>query len=188
LKRSRKPTQQKNNEIHYVGNNIRAQEVMCIDSSNTNHGVISISKALEIAKDNGLQLIQVVPKKGNSAPICKVLDYSKFKYENQKREKAQQKKQRESAVKLKEIKFRPSTDKEYLEIKAKQVQSFIDDNNRVKVSVVFKGRQMSHKEVGEQQLKTFLDMLEHAEFMSDPQMFGRQMTVMITKKASSVVS
>lgn len=166
---------------HFVGRQIRSSEVMCIDDQNVNHGVISIQDALRLADNSGLDLVQVSTPARGKAPTCRIIDYSKFKYEQSKKEKASQKKQRENAIKIKEIKFRPVTDENDLRIKAKQVQSFVDDGHRIKVTITMKGREMSHKEVAFETFGKFVEMLDSVEVINEPSMAGRSMCAVIAR-------
>lgn len=168
------------NDRPNINHFIRSENVHCIDSEDVNHGVIPISEALRLAEKSGLDLVQIsMPKDG--VPVCKILEYSKYKYEQDKKDKAAKKKQRENAVKVKEIKLRPSTGDNDLKIKAKHAQELVDDGNRLKIVIVFKGRELSHKEVGHSTLNTFFDMLDGVEMMDTPSMTGRQMCVLIGK-------
>jgi translation initiation factor IF-3 len=166
---------------HFVGRQIRSSEVMCIDDQNVNRGVISIQDALRLADTSGLDLVQVSPSGRDNAPTCRIIDYSKFKYELTKKEKASNKKQRENAIKVKEVKFRPVTDDNDLRIKARQVQGFVDAGHRVKVTITMRGREMSHKEVSFDTFKKFVGMLEGADVVSEPSMAGRSMCAMLAK-------
>lgn len=175
--RRRKPF--KKEESHYVGNNIRAKEVRCIDTDGA-HNILPRSKAIELADKQGLDLVQI--SKGNDdIPTCKIIDYSKFKYEISKKEKAAKKKQRENAVKIKEIKFRPSTGDHDLQTKAKHAQEFLDEGNKLKVTIIFRGREMAYKNVARETLDKFVGFIDNAVFESDPSMSGRFLSVMVVK-------
>src|SRR5690554_4765412 len=100
-----------------------------------------------MALDAGLDLVQVSSGGRNSSPTCKILDYGKYKYQQSKNEKAAAKKQRENSVKIKEIKFRPTTDINDLRTKASKVQEFLNDGDKVKITIAFRGREVSHKEI-----------------------------------------
>ena len=176
-----------NNSKYFVGRQIRASRVLCIDQNNTNCGVISLSDALDLANKNGLDLVQISNGSKDKMPTCKILDYSKFKYDLSKKEKLAKKKQRESAVKIKEIKFRPSTGENDLRIKAKQASAFLEDGHRVKVTIVFRGREMSHRQIGEDTLQQFVDMLSNVEFESKPSMNGRNMVAILAKKTKTII-
>jgi translation initiation factor IF-3 len=179
----RKPNFSRNfgpKETHLINRNIKSPQVLCIDADNMNRGLISINEALLLAESSGLDLVQI--SSGKDVPTCKILDYSKFKYEIQKKDKAAKKKQRENAVKVKEIKFRPTTGENDLKIKAKQAQAFIDDGDKLKVTITFKGREMSHREVGHEALTKFLAMLTNASIEESPSMYGRNLSATVVKK------
>lgn len=171
----------RNNKLnHFVGRQIRAHRVLCINHNNENCGVIPISDALKMAEDNGLDLVQINNDVKN--PTCKILDYNKFRYDLSKKEKLAKKKQRESIIKIKEIKFRPTTDENDLRIKAKHAREFLDDGNKVKITIVFRGREMSYRDIGMDTLNKFIDMIEVAQFEHDPSMNGRNLSAILSKK------
>lgn len=170
----------KNNKTFIpVGYKIRAREVRCIDHNNNNLGIINIKEALELAKSVELDLIQISK---DAVPVCKILDYGKYKYDLSKRNKEASKRQRENSIKVKEIKFRPSTGLNDLKIKASQAEKFIKDNNKVKISILFKGREMAHKEVGFDKLNTFVELVSGMELITQPSMQGRMLSAMGSKK------
>jgi translation initiation factor IF-3 len=167
-----------------VGYFIKARNVLCIDSENVNRGVLSLESAMSIAKGVGLDLVQVVPPDNNGVPTCRIIDYSKFRYEQEKKLKAAEKKQRENAIHVKELKFRPCTGDNDLQIKAKQAKDFIDEGNHIKISILFKGRELSHREVGMEMLRKFVEMVGGAELIMEPTMNGRQLCSIIAKSNS----
>lgn len=170
---------------HYVGRQIRAPKVLCIDKDNVNRGVISTYEALRLAEESGLDLVQINNGgKEASVPTCKIINYGKFKYEITKKQKAAAKKQRESEIKTKEIKFRPTTDLNDLKIKAKHAQEFLDEGHRVKVSLLFKGRETTHQEYGIDTLNTFLDLLPEADLLNKPSLENKEMSVLLVKRSS----
>lgn len=170
-----------NNKLkHFVGNQIRAHRVLCINHNNENCGVVPIYEALKMAEESGLDLVQINNDTKN--PTCKILDYNKFRYDLSKKEKLAKKKQRESAIKVKEIKFRPTTDENDLQTKAKHAKEFLDDGNKVKVTIVFRGREMSYRDIGTDTLYKFFDMIEIAQFENEPSMSGRNLSAILCKK------
>ena len=175
----------RNREKYIVGRFIKAAQVLCIDNENQNRGILPIREALSLADSYGLDLVQISNSKDN-VPTCKIIDYSKYKYEVSKKEKLAKKKQRENTVKTKEIKFRPSTDENDLRTKAKQAQGFIDDGNKLKVTVMFRGREMAHKDIGRDTMDKFIGMLEGAVIDNPPSMIGRNFTVIVVKGARNV--
>lgn len=175
--RGRRPFKQE--DKHLINKNIRAKEVRCVDSDGNNR-IMPISEALSLAESMQLDLVQI-SKNNEEFPICKIVDYSKMKYEIIKKEKLAKKKQRESIIKLKEIKFRPSTDDNDLKIKAKQAQEFLDDGHKIKITIVFKGREMAYKDVATKTLDTFLGFIVDASYESPPSVNGRFMSAVLAK-------
>jgi len=171
-------------EKHFVNSRIRAREVRCIDTDGS-HNIMETSKAIALAEKQGLDLVQI-SKGREEVPTCKVIDYSKFKYEQSKKEKAAKKKQRENAIKIKEIKFRPSTGDHDLQTKAKHAQEFLDDGHKLKVTIVFRGRELAYKDVARETLDKFVSFVDNAVFESSPSMSGRFMSAMIVKKVESL--
>ena len=170
------------NEKVLVGNLIRAPRVLCIDHDSTNLGVISLSEALKIAADQGLDLIQL---SNGSPPTCKIVDYGKYKYEQSKKTKEAAKKQRESISKLKEIKFHPTTDINDLKIKARKVVGFLDEGAKVKVTIVFRGwREASHRDIAMQTLNEFLSFIPNA-ITSSVGMEGKCLSCMVDRGDST---
>jgi len=164
-----------------INHNIRYDKVVCIDHENNNLGIIQTSKAINIAGENGLDLVLVSPPSGDSPPTVKILDFGKYRYEQEKKEKLTKKKQRENAVKIKEIKLRPSTDDNDLQIKANQMKEFVSEGNKLKVSVIFRGRELSHRDIGIETLKKFINMIE-CQPEDGFAVNGKVVSVMLTKK------
>lgn len=180
-----------NNSRVYVNRDIRAREVRCINHNDENIGVISTYKAIKMAEDVGLDLVQISPpsKDKEKIPICKIVDSGKYKYDLSKRNKDRAKKQRESAVKVKEIKFRPSTGSNDLRTKAKMASQFISEGCRVKVAIQFKGRELAHKQVAQDRLSEFFSMLEvDVQILNDPAMDGRHLVAMIAASKKKPVA
>jgi translation initiation factor IF-3 len=148
----------------FVNNSIRVPRVICINSENKNIGVLPTKEALKMAQDQGLDLVQVSAPSKDKPPTCKIMDYGKFKYDADKSRKEAEKKQRESAIKVKTVKFKPRTGIHDLEIKAHQTSKFLKDNCKVKVAVVFKGREISHQQLGAKILEQFLSFIPENSF------------------------
>ena len=176
----------KNNRV-YANNSIRASKVRCINQNDENLGVILKSKALSIADEEGLDLVQVSKYSEGDIPTCKIIDCGKYKYELSKKERLQAKKQRESIVKQKEIKLRPNTGINDLRTKARKVNQFIKDGCRVKVVIYFKGRELQHKHLGPVKLDAFLDLIEaDALKFGEPKFEGRIMSIMLEADKSKL--
>ena len=183
MAKNRNQNSNKNNRV-FVNGNIRAQKVRCIDHNDENIGIISKEKAIKMAEDIGLDLVQVSYSR-NDIPTCKIIDYGKYKYDLSKKEKSLAKKQRESIIKIKEVKFRPNTDVHDLKIKAKMAERFITEGHRVKVSVFFKGRETQYQHFGTQQIDVFLSMLNlGVQKLDEPKFDGRTISVIIEANKS----
>lgn len=163
------------NSNYAVNNQIRTREVRLIGEQGEQLGVISTLDALRKAQNAGLDLVAINSK--SNPPVCKILDYGKFKYDQSRKEKELARKNRESRIELKEIQLRPTTDDNDIKIKAKKAQSFLEKGDKVKLVLRFKGREMSHTEVGRKVVDNFLACLTDYKFerpvsMSDRQLFA----------------
>ena len=153
----------KRSEKIFVDGAIRAKTVLVIDGeSGVNLGVMPVFAALTEAKNRGLNLVQMSAGSLNSPATCKILDYGKFKYDESKKNKAQQKKQRESQIDDKEIVFRPDTAINDLRVKAKKALEFLDNGDRLKVTIKCVGREVTHPDVFRNTLNVFLDLIPNA--------------------------
>ncbi len=162
-----------------INEKIRLKEVRLIDDAGNQHGVIDINTALNMAKEAGLDLVEVAPQA--NPPVCKILDYGKFKFEQEKKLKESKKKQK--LVKMKEIRMQPKIEKHDLEFKAKHVKEFLEEGNKVKVTVRFRGRELAHTELGKVVLEKVMGAIE-GSFNLDrpPQMEGRFMSMILSPK------
>jgi translation initiation factor IF-3 len=160
-----------------INEEIRVKEVRLIDENGENRGVISIREALQLAADAGLDLIEISPQA--VPPVCKILDFGKYKYEMQKR-KAEAKKN-QKVIEIKELKLRPMIDTHDYEVKIKQAKKFLGEGNKVKFTMRFKGREMNTSNLGQDVLHRILDDLEGLyKLDSEPKMEGRQMMMLIS--------
>jgi translation initiation factor IF-3 len=138
--------------------------------------VVSPEKALLMAEDVGLDLVEISPNA--SPPVCKIMDFGKYKYEQQKRESEARKKQK--IIEVKEIKFRPGTDIHDYDVKMRSVYKFLENGDKVKITMRFRGREMAHQELGRELLgRVAEDVKEHGKVENIPKLEGRQMTMMI---------
>lgn len=143
-------------------------------------GIISIQEALALADAEGLDLVEIVP--GSNPPVCKIINFGKFRYDQTKREKESKKSQHQ--VKVKEIKLKPNTDEHDLETKAKHAREFIAKGNKVKVTCTFRGREMAHTEIGERLMQKFCANLEDVAMLESPmKLMGRMLTVVLAPGA-----
>lgn len=146
-------------------------------------GVMSPAKALEMAEDKGLDLIEIAPNA--KPPTCKMMDYGKWKYENKK--KAQVAKKKQTVISIKEIQIRPRTDDHDLEVKMKNARKFLLAGDKVKVNLRYQGREMAHKEVGAKVLRRVMEQLgDLATAEVEPKMEGRQLFVVMAPDATKV--
>ena len=155
---------------------IRALDVQVIGSEGKNLGVLPINKAIELAKSEGLDLIEISPN--TNPPVCKIMDIGKYKYDQQK--KANQAKKKQKIVSLKEIKLRPGTEIHDYNFKIKNAKKFITKGDKVKFTVKFKGREMQHIELGKNLMSRIQnDTKEIAKVETNPKFEGRQMIMII---------
>jgi translation initiation factor IF-3 len=163
-----------------INEQIRVREVRLIRDEGEQQGILSTLEALEMAKSLGLDLVEVAPQA--NPPVVKILDYGKFKFENEKKVRDSKKKQK--LLKLKEIRMQPKIDEHDLDFKSKHVREFLGEGNKVKVTVRFRGRELAHTELGLEVLKDVLARLE-GEYVMDksPAMEGRFMSMVVSPKA-----
>lgn len=159
-----------------VNDRIRATEIRLIGADGENVGVVSPERALEMAEDAGLDLVEISPNA--TPPVCKIMDFGKFKYEQQKRESEARKKQK--TIDVKEVKFRPNTDTHDYDVKMRNVTRFLEAGDKVKVTLRFRGREMAHQNLGRELLERVAeDIKEIGKVENMPKMEGRQMVMMI---------
>jgi translation initiation factor IF-3 len=164
-----------------INEQIRVREVRLIrEEGEQQQGIISTLEALEIAKEHGLDLVEVAPNA--VPPVVKIMNYGKFKFENEKKVRESKKKQK--LLKLKEIRMQPKIDDHDLDFKSKHVRTFLGEGNKVKVTVRFRGREMAHTELGLNVLKDVLSRIE-GEYVMDkaPAMEGRFMSMVLSPKS-----
>ncbi|HRE19056.1 MAG TPA: translation initiation factor IF-3 [Rhodocyclaceae bacterium] len=164
------------NKAHRLNNEIAVPEVRLIDADGEQAGVVNTRAALQMAEEAGLDLVEIAPTA--EPPVCRIMDYGKFKYQESK--KAHEAKLKQKQVQVKEIKLRPGTDENDYQIKLRNMIKFLDEGDKVKVTLRFRGREMAHQEFGMRQLeriKTDLDEVGAVEQM--PKMEGRQMIMII---------
>jgi translation initiation factor IF-3 len=158
---------------------IQADKVRVIDESGENIGVMYTQEAIEQAADLGLDLVEVSPNA--DPPVCKYLDVGKFRYEAQKKANAQRKTQKTQDIK--EVKMRPNIDTHDYDVKMRNVHKFIDNGDKVKVTLRFRGRELSHQELGMNLLRRVqTDVEEIAKVEAYPRMEGRQMLMVLAPK------
>ena len=166
---------------HELNEEIRDKEIRLIGADGAQLGIVSAAQANAMAEEQGLDLVKISPNA--VPPVCKIMDYSKFCFDQKKREKEAKKNQR--VVEVKEIRMSPSIDTNDLNTKVKAAQKFLTDGNRVKVSVRFRGREMAHTNLGEKLLMDFAEACaEVASMEKNPKLEGRFMAMFLTPKNS----
>ena len=164
---------------HQLNEEIRDKEIRLIGEDGAQLGIMSAEAANQMAEEQGLDLVKISPNA--VPPVCKIMDYSKFCFDQKKREKEAKKNQR--VVEVKEIRMSPSIDTKDLNTKIKNAMKFLKEGNRVKVSVRFRGREMAHTNIGEKLLMDFSDACaEVASMEKNPKLEGRFMAMFLTPK------
>ena len=160
-----------------INREIKAKEVRLINYNGENAGVVSLAEALKIAQEVGLDLIEISPQV--TPPVCKVLDYGKYKYEMQKKKNEAKKNQKD--VSIKELKLRPMIDTHDYEVKVKQAKKFLAQGDKVKFTMRYKGREMSANDLGKEILNKLLEDLDGlCKVDSAPKMEGKQMFMIVS--------
>ena len=166
---------------HQLNEEIRDKEIRVIGNDGAQLGIMSAAEANDMAEEQGLDLVKIPPNA--VPPVCKIMDYSKFCFDQKKREKEAKKNQR--VVEVKEIRMSPSIDTNDFNTKVKNAQKFLKDGNRVKVSVRFRGREMAHTNLGEKLLMDFAESCaEIATMEKNPKLEGRFMAMFLPPKNS----
>jgi translation initiation factor IF-3 len=162
-----------------VNEEIRAAQVRLIDQDGEMQGVMTAREALARAYDIGMDLLEISPNA--EPPVCKITDFGKFKYEQQK--KANEARKRQKVVEIKEIKVRPNIDDHDYEVKMRQMKGFIEEGDKVKVTLRFRGREMAHQDLGAKVLERIrTEMAEAVKVESMPRLENRQMIMVLAPK------
>ena len=162
-----------------INDQIRAREVRLIDETGQNVGIVSKFDALARAEEAGLDLVEVSPDA--EPPVCKILDYGKYKFQEQK--KAAEARKNQKIVELKEIKMRPGIDDHDYDVKMRAIKRFFEDGDKVKITLRFRGRELSHQQLGMNLLRKVQDdVAEIAKVEAFPRMEGRQMLMVLAPK------
>lgn len=160
-----------------VNDQIRAKEVRLIGPDGKQIGIVSLREALRYAEDYGLDLVEIVPTA--DPPVCKIMDFGEFLYQEAK--KAKEAKKKQVQVEIKEIKLSPKTDKHDLEVKIKHILRFLEEKNKVRIKVVFKGREIAHPELADRVLNTIFDAVKGiAQIEMLPKLEGKQLVTLIS--------
>lgn len=167
------------NAVHQINEEIIDKEVRLIGPEGEQLGIMSAQKALEVAIEHELDLVKIAP--GSTPPVCRIMDYGKFRFEQTKKEKEAKKNQR--VIEIKEIRMSPGIDTNDFNTKLKNAQKFLSDGDRVKASVRFRGREMAHTEIGEVLLRDFAAKCsEIANIDKQPKLEGRSMSIFLSPK------
>ena len=159
-----------------INDRIRGGEIRLIGADGENIGVVTPARGLALAEEAGLDLVEISPNA--VPPVCKIMDFGRFKYEQQKREAEARKKQK--VIEIKEIKFRPGTDTHDYDVKMRSVMKFLDEGDKVKITLRFRGREMAHQQLGLDLLNRVADdVAELGKVENMPKLEGRQMVMMI---------
>jgi translation initiation factor IF-3 len=166
-----------------VGRRIRVPEVRVIGGDGSQVGIVPTHEALRMAEDQGLDLVEVSPRA--VPPVCRIMDFGRFKYQESKKEQASRKHQ--SVVVLKEIKFRPKTDTHDLNFKLKHIRRFLGEGNKVRLMIVFRGREIVHPETGQAMLDLVSkEVAEISAIEQKPSMEGRRMVMVLGPRAGVI--
>ncbi len=167
---------------HQINEEIQDKEVRLISDTGEQLGIMSLQAAMDIAIERDLDLVKIAP--GSVPPVCKIMDYGKFRFEQAKKDKEAKKNQH--IVEVKEIRMSPGIGENDFNVKLKNAQKFISEGDRVKVSVRFRGREMAHTNLGEILLKQFAEKcLETAVLDKEPKLEGRNMSMFLSPKPST---
>lgn len=165
---------------HQINDEIRDKEVRLIDADGSQLGIVNTKDALRMAGERELDLVKIAPTA--APPVCKIMDYGKFRFEQAKKEKEAKKNQH--VVEIKEIRLSPGIDIHDFNFKQKNAQKFLQDGNKVKVSIRFRGREMAHTSIGQSQMLKFAEGLEtYASMERSPKLEGRNMAMFLSPKA-----
>lgn len=162
-----------------INEQIRDREVRLIDEEGEQMGVVTLQVALKVAEERGLDLVKIAPQA--NPPVCKIMDYGKYRFDQSKREKEQRKNQ--TIVEMKEVQLSATIDTHDMEVKAKACNKFLQAGNKVKVSIRFRGRQAAHGEIGLDVMNAFLELVSDNAVVEKPaKQEGRNMYMFLTPK------
>jgi translation initiation factor IF-3 len=162
-----------------INEDIRVPAVQLIDDKGENHGTIPIERAIQLAQEAGLDLVEISPNQ--DPPVAKILDYGRFKYQAQK--KATEARKKQKTIEIKEIKMRPNIDVHDYQVKMRSVRRFFEEGDKVKVTLRFRGREMAHQELGIRLLdRVREETAPIAKVEAEPRLEGRQMTMVLAPR------
>ena len=162
-----------------MNDDITVESIRLIDADGEQVGVVSVAEGIDLADEAGLDLVEISPNA--SPPVCKILDYGKYKYEAQK--KANEARKKQKTIDVKEIKMRPGIDEHDYQVKMRSVRKFLDNGDKVKMTIRFRGREMAHQDLGMRVLDRVRDDLdEEVKIEQFPKTEGRLMTMVVAPK------
>ena len=162
-----------------MNEDITVESIRLIDADGEQVGVVSVAEGIDLADEAGLDLVEISPNA--SPPVCKILDYGKYKYEAQK--KANEARKKQKTIDVKEIKMRPGIDEHDYQVKMRSVRKFLDNGDKVKMTIRFRGREMAHQDLGVRVLDRVRDELdEEVKIEQFPRTEGRLMTMVVAPK------
>jgi translation initiation factor IF-3 len=165
-----------------INEEIRDRELRIIDSNGDQMGIMTSRQAMELANERQLDLVKIAPQA--KPPVCRIMDYGKFKFENSKKEKEARKNQKITL--LKEIRFTPNIEEHDLHVKAKNALKFLEDGDKIKVTIRFRGREVDHASFGNQALNRFLEIIKDSCVVEKPaRLEGKNMSMTVAPKQNS---
>jgi translation initiation factor IF-3 len=174
--RFRGPLPHHSKDEHRINERIRVPEVRLIDEAGNQVGVVPTREALQMARDRGLDLMEVSPNA--QPPVCKICDYGKFKYE--KKKKDHQAKKKQTVIKVKEIQLRPQTEEHDLDYKFKNVRQFLEEGDKAKITIMFRGREITYADQGYKMMKRLTEMVKDIAIVESPaKLEGKKMIMVL---------
>jgi translation initiation factor IF-3 len=159
---------------------IKAPEVRVIDPDGKQMGVLPVKEAIKIAEERGLDLVEVAPN--SQPPVCRIMNYGKYKYQQSKR--TQEARKHQTVIRIKEVKVRPRTEEHDFQFKLRHVKRFLDEGNKVKISILFRGREIAHPEFGKELLNRFIEAVKDVMVIEQsPRLEGRNMVMILAPKS-----
>jgi translation initiation factor IF-3 len=159
---------------------IRAPEVRVIDPEGKQLGILAVKEAIRIAEERGLDLVEVAPN--SQPPVCRIMNYGKYKYQQSKR--TQEARKHQTVIRIKEVKVRPRTEEHDFQFKLRHVKRFLDEGNKVKISILFRGREIAHPEFGKELLNRFIEAVKDVMVIEQsPRLEGRNMVMILAPKS-----
>lgn len=172
----RGPIPNQNKDEHRINERIRVPQVRLIDEQGNQVGIVDTREALQMARDRGLDLMEVSPNA--QPPVCKICDYGKFKYEKKKKEQVAKKKQ--TVIKVKEVQLRPQTEEHDLEYKFKNIRQFLTDGDKAKITIMFRGREITYVDQGFKMMKQLQEQVKDiAVVEAHPKLEGKKLIMIL---------